>query len=147
MCSNWTSSWRTEREFKLYIAWVPLALIREGGGCLLILCGFISTILDNVPEALPRQGCHLNKTQLLTVTELWTIPVLISVWVITQVWDHSNGNLKRVMRKQWVSSKMCRRYKLLHLISLFQEARVNLMSYVIWNVPWSKSEDMNVTAQ
>jgi len=30
-------------------------------GVLLILCGFISTILDNFPEALPRQGCHLNK--------------------------------------------------------------------------------------
>jgi hypothetical protein len=28
---------------------------------LLILCDFISTILDNFPEAFPREGCHLNK--------------------------------------------------------------------------------------
>jgi len=38
---------------------VPLALIR--GAFLLIVRGFVSTILDNFPEALPRQGCHLNK--------------------------------------------------------------------------------------
>jgi hypothetical protein len=31
------------------------------GGFLIILCDFISTILDKFPEALPRQGCHLNK--------------------------------------------------------------------------------------
>jgi hypothetical protein len=58
MCSTCTSSWLAQGELKLYIAWVPLALIRI---FLIIFCGFTSTILDKVPEHLLRQGCHLNK--------------------------------------------------------------------------------------
>jgi hypothetical protein len=58
MCSTCTSSRCAEGEIKLYIAWLPLALIRV---FLLISCGFTSTILDKVPEDFLRQGCHLNK--------------------------------------------------------------------------------------